>query len=65
MNEIESLERKEYALSESRNRLSQTIQSFYKKTADLSSEINEREKEKERYEAQKINRLLKDLNPKY
>ena len=65
MNEIESLERKQYALSETRNRLSKNIQSFYKKTADLSSEINEREKEKERYEVQKINRLWKDLNPKY
>ena len=65
LKEIEMLEKKQGNISETRNQISRNVQLLYKNSADLSSKINEREKEKEQYEVKKINRLWKNLNPKY
>lgn len=65
MKEIEILEKKQQVLLETRNQLSRAIEAYYKNASDISSRINEKEKDKERYESLRKNKLWKELNPKY
>jgi len=63
--EIESLEKKQNAISETRNQIERKTQIYYKETSELSSMINDKEKTKEIYESKRNKKLWKDLNPKY
>ena len=63
--EIDSLKRRQDSIEKKQAEVEKETKSYYKKTADLSTTINQKEKEKEQYDSQRINRLWKDLNPKY
>ena len=63
--EIDSLKRRQDSIEKKQTEVEKETKSYYKKTADLSTTINQKEKEKEQYDSQRINRLWKDLNPKY
>lgn len=63
--EIESLEKRQNAISETRNQIERNTQIYYKEASELSSMINDKEKNKEIYESKCNKRLWKDLNPKY
>lgn len=63
--EIDSLKRRQDSIENKQAEVEKETKSYYKKTADLSTTINQKEKEKEQYDSQRINRLWKDLNPKY
>lgn len=65
LKDIESLEKKQEIISESRSQLVRKIDSYYKYSSELSSMINDNEKNKELYESKKNKKLWKDLNPKY
>lgn len=63
--EIDSLKRRQDSIEKKQAEVEKETKSYYKKTADLSTTINQKEKGKEQYDSQRINRLWKDLNPKY
>ena len=65
VDEIEALERKLDSIQRKQADVERETKVYYKKTADLSLRLNQKEKEKELYNSQRINRLWKDLNPKY
>lgn len=63
--EIDSLERSQDSVAKKQAEIEKETKSYYKITADLSTALNQIEKEKERYDSQRVHRLWKDLNPKY
>lgn len=65
LDEIDYLEKKQESIFKKQNEIEKETKAYYKKTADLSILINQKEKEKEQYTSQRVNRLWKDLNPKY
>ena len=65
LDEIDSLEKKQDSVERKQAEIEKETKSYYKRTADLSTALNQKEKEKEKYNSKCANRLWKDLNPKY
>ncbi|MBP5406384.1 AAA family ATPase [bacterium] len=65
LEEIDSLEKKQDSVEKKQAEIEKETKSYYKKTADLSTALNQKEKEKEQYDSIHMNRVWKDLNPKY